>query len=220
MAGLFFTATGLLLTADNLDLVDADRYLRFWPGLLIVVGVFKLIDRRSSRFVAVALIIAGTWLLALSLDLVRFTLFDLWPLILIAVGLAFLGRAFGIMDPTERLASASAANNLSMFAVRKIVETSQDYRGGNMVALLGGHELDLTGASITNAPAVIDAFAFWGSIEIVVPDDWEIVSEVTPIMAGFEARSGTNADPRKRLIIRGAALMAGIEVRNASRRAS
>lgn len=217
MAGLFFTAAGLLLTADNLNLIDADRYLRFWPGLLIVLGVFKFLDGRSSRLVAAALIIVGSWLLALSLDLVRFTIFDLWPLILIAVGLVMLARAVGF-NPPNPIEKVTRSSNLAMFSTQRVVETSQDFRGANLVALLGGHELDLSGASISSGPAVLDVFTFWGSIDVVVPDDWEIVSEVTPVMAGFEAKSGMNADPRKRLFIRGAAIMAGIEVRNASRR--
>ena len=216
MAGLFFTAAGLLLTADNLGFVDAERYLRFWPGILLVVGVFKLLDPLANRIVAIGLVIAGAWLLALNLDLVRFTIFDLWPLILISVGLALLGRAFGMKSPMQ----GASGGTLAMFANRHVVETSQDYRGTNLVATLGGHTLDLTGANIVTAPAVIDCFAFWGGIEIIVPDDWEVVSEVTPVMAGFEARSGTNADPRKRVIVRGAAIMAGIDVRNASRRKS
>ena len=219
MAGLFFTAAGLLLTADNLGFVDAERYLRFWPGILLVVGVFKLLDPRASRLAGAGLTIAGAWLLALNLDLVRFTIFDLWPLILISVGLVLLARAFGVKPPNP-LEGAAAGGTLAMFANRHVVETSQDYRGTNLIATLGGHTLDLSGANITTAPAVIDCFAFWGSIEIIVPDDWEVVSEVTPIMAGFEAKSGTNADPRKRLVVRGAAIMAGIDVRNASRRKS
>jgi predicted membrane protein len=217
MAGLFFAAAGLLLTADNLDLLDAEPYLRLWPGLLVVVGVFKLLDAKSSRLAGIAFVVVGAWILALNLNWIRFTIFDFWPLIMIGLGLALLARAFGLALPTDRFAP-KPGTSVAFFSQRKQVETSQDYRGGSLVATLGGQELDLSGAGIGSEPAVLDVFAMWGGIEIIVPDDWEIVSDVTPVMAGFEARGGANADPKKRLVVRGAAIMAGIDVRNAARR--
>jgi hypothetical protein len=40
-----------------------------------------------------------------------------------------------------------------------------------------------------------------------------VVGEVIPVMAGFEVKTSPVAAPQKKLIVRGAALMAGIEVK-------
>lgn len=216
MAGLFFTAAGLLLTADNLDLMEAEPYLELWPALVIAVGVFKLLDAGSSRLFAGAIVLAGVWLLALNLDWIRFSIFDLWPLVLIAAGIGFIVHAvrgerviFG-----ETPGAKLGGTGIAIFTNRKTVETTKDYRGGNHVAFMGGETIDLMDADITTSPAVLDVFAWWGGFEIFVPDDWEIVSEVTPVMAGFEMKRGRAAgNPKKRLIIRGAAVMAGIDVK-------
>ncbi|HYI13205.1 MAG TPA: DUF5668 domain-containing protein [Thermoanaerobaculia bacterium] len=217
LAGLFFTVAGILLVLDNFDIMESERILRLWPALLIAAGVTKLLTG-GSRVVAVILILIGTGLLGDNLGLVRFSLFDLWPLMLIGGGLVMVAGAFGWRLP-ERPAS-SQQSGVAMFSNKVVAETTRDYRGGNAMAFLGGYTLDLTGADITNGPAVLDVFAFWGGVEIFIPDTWEVVSEVTPFMAGFEAAASGAADPTRRLIVRGAAMMAGIEVKNASRRKS
>lgn len=211
MAGLFFMAAGLLLTADNLDLLDAEPYLELWPALLVALGVFKLLDANSNKISAGVIILIGAWLLALNLDWIRFSVFDLWPLVLIAAGIGFIIHA--VRGPRET--SGLGGGGIAIFAQKKVEETTRDYRGGNAVAFMGGHTIDLTRADIITSPAVLDVFAWWGSIEIFVPDHWEVVSEVTPFMAGFEMkRPDAAGDPNKRLVIRGAAIMAGIDVKS------
>ncbi|HEX8151581.1 MAG TPA: DUF5668 domain-containing protein [Thermoanaerobaculia bacterium] len=208
MAGLFFTAAGLLLTADNLNLLEAEPYLEWWPALLIAFGAFRLLDAGSSKLSAGAVTLLGAVLLAMNLELIRFSIFDLWPLVLIAGGIAFIVHA------VRGEQSAATGSGVAIFMNRKTVETTRDYKGGNVVAVMGGQTVDLMDADITTSPAILDVFAWWGGIEILVPDHWEVVSEVTPVMAGFEMkRRGAAGDPRKRLVIRGAAVMAGIDVK-------
>jgi predicted membrane protein len=218
IVGLFFTALGLLLTADNLDLFNANHYLRYWPAVLVLIGVVKLFDP-ALRIPAILLTVVGGWMLAYNLELIRFTLFDLWPLLLIALGAATVIRAVGGI-PNVRQAQLGREDSVAIFGSRKIHNTSHDFRGGRIAAMLGGYELDLTDAQIAQSPAYIDTFAFWGGIEIFVPDDWEIVGEVTPIMGGFEIKTRSVSDPKRRLVVRGVAIMAGIEVKSAPGRKS
>lgn len=213
VAGIFFTAAGLVLTADNLDLVVAERYLRFWPIVLLVIGAMKLANP-GSRVFGTVLTIAGLWILAYNLHWIHFTIFDLWPLILIGIGLMMVGRATGVVPDARQAMNFRNAEGLALFSARNIVNTSQDFRGSSLSAILGGYELDLTGANIAQSPAIIDLFVLWGGIEIYVPENWEIVGEVTPIMAGFEVKTRGAADPTKRLIVRGMVLMGGVEVKN------
>lgn len=213
IVGLFFTAVGILLTADNFDLIDADDYLRFWPVVLVAAGLVKLAEPRGPRIVGGLLTLVGAGLLADTLGWVEFSTFDLWPLVLIAIGGLLIARALGFSPE-------ASAPNLAIFSNRRNVETSRNYRGGRYAAMLGGYELDLTGADITDGPAIIDTFAFWGAVEITVPEGWEVIGEVMPVMAGFDVKTSPPATPAKKLIIRGWALQAGIEVKSASRRTS
>ena len=93
---------------------------------------------------------------------------------------------------------------------------SQDFRGGNVTAFMGGGKIDLRRASITlpHEP-VIQVFAMFGGIEIRVPDDWTVISEVESILGGFDDKK--HEPPKietKRLIVRGQVIMGGIEIRD------
>ena len=91
--------------------------------------------------------------------------------------------------------------------------TTPDFRGGEVTAVFGGCELDLRQSSITSV-AVLNVFAMFGGITIKVPADWTVELEGTPIMGGFEEKTIAPATPEKRLIVRGYAIMGGLEVRN------
>jgi hypothetical protein len=208
--GLFFTILGVMWTADNLRLLRADDFLRYWPAVVVLIGVINLADPARRLFGAI-LTVVGASLLAYSAGWLRFTIFDFWPLLLIILGAAIVGRALGV-----RLPGAAATDSSDVWAVlttRKINNASRDFAGARVTAFMGGCELDLTDADIFHSPAVIDVFAMWGGIEIYVPDRFEVIGEVVPFMAGFEMQAAPAGDPNRRLVIRGAAFMGGIEVK-------
>ena len=92
---------------------------------------------------------------------------------------------------------------------------SRDFRGGSMTAIMGGCEVDLRQASIASGSATIDAFALWGGIEIRVPRDWTVVSKGIGLLGGFgDSTAPPPAPTGKVLVVRGMAIMAGVEIKN------
>lgn len=209
--GVFFTILGVLWTADNLAILRADDYLRFWPAVVMLIGLLKLGDP-TRRVLGVILTVVGASFLAYTAGWLRFTIFDFWPLLLILLGAGIVIRALGFRLPLPTPATRDSDHIWAVFAQRKIRSTARDYNGGGIVAFMGGCELDLTEADIIHSPAIIDTFAMWGGVEIYVPENWEVVGEVVPFMAGFEMRTGAGC-PERRLIVRGATMMGGIEVK-------
>src|SRR5206468_8024347 len=192
--GVFFAILGVLWTADNLMLLRADTFLRFWPAVILLIGLTKIADA-TQRIFGVILTVIGASLLAYTAGWLRFTIFDFWPLLLIIIGGAIVARSLGV-----RLPSAPGADSNDIWAVlstRKIRNNSRDFPGARIAAFMGGCELDLTDADIAHSPAVIEVFAMWGGVEIYVPDRFEVIGEVFPFMAGFEMRSAPAGDPRR-----------------------
>ena len=210
IVGIFFTILGVLLTLDNLDLVDAGRFLVWWPLVIVAIGILKFQDRRSRILAAFAIGI-GTLMVLDNTEWLSFSVFDLWPIALIIPGLVIVAHAVGFRVPA--LSGDSGSTVWAILGVRKIVVDSHNYTGGRIIAFMGGCELDLTKADMETGPASIGLIAVWGGIEIKVPDGWEVVGNMVPIMGGADIR--TKAAPGgRRLNVTGLAIMGGVDIKS------
>lgn len=213
--GLFFTVIGLLLTVTNLGILPLGSYLRYWPAVILLIGLIKLADP-AGRVPGLILTFIGAAMLASKAGWLRVNVFDLWPLLLIAVGIGMVMRALGLRGSADAtLAESTAEGEIwAVLSNQKLENSSKSFSGARITAVMGGCELDLTGADIPGGSAVVEVFAMWSGIEITVPDGWDIIGDVVPVMAGFEVVSSAAATtPRRQLVIRGTAVMAGIEVK-------
>jgi predicted membrane protein len=215
LMGLLVIAVGVLFTLDNLDLVDARQYIRFWPVGLIAIGVLKLWQSRGGggTFAALLITLAGTWLLLESLVIVTVSFVDLWPMLLVLFGASLVWH--GVRGRRERAGmDDTAVSALAVLGGINRGSNSRTFRGGDLTAILGGCEIDLRQAAI-DGEAVIDVFAMWGGIEIKVPEEWSVSGRVVPILGGYEDKT---RPPRgaaaHRLVVRGFAIMGGIEIKN------
>lgn len=215
--GVVLMAAGVLFTLDNFGILRAEDWLRFWPLGLVAIGVSRLQSASSTnaQLVAGIWIVAGLGLLADSLGWIPEGGF--WPLVMIAVGgyLVFQGVPGLGRQPSTR--TGDPANELSatvfMCGVNRRTR-SDDFRGGEFTAVMGGAEVDLRRAQIRNSPAVIDTFAFWGGIEIRVPDEWNVESHGVALLGGFEDKTDHPPDASQTLIVKGVAIMGGVEIKN------
>jgi len=239
--GLVVIAVGALFTLDKLGYVNAGEFWEYWPVLLIGVGIGRVLQPSGTqgRGFGVVLMVLGTWFLLSNLDLIHYRFGDVWPLLLVVLGIMMVWRAITgpfFESPRRRLKEAIAAGDgsaavgglatsgsdtsstVNSFALlggvkRKVV--SQDFRGGALTAIMGGCELDLRQASISSGQAVIDTFALWGGIEIKVPQEWSVVVQGTPILGAFDDKTvRVGGDGSKVLVIKGVALMGGVELKN------
>jgi len=117
----------------------------------------------------------------------------------------------------EETASAEQAiNTTAIFGAVKKVIISKDFKGGNIVAFMGGTEINLSQADI-NGQVYIDVTQFFGGTKLIVPSGWEVRSDVISIFAGLEDKrqfQGITIDPNKVLILKGTSVFAGIEIKS------
>jgi hypothetical protein len=84
------------------------------------------------------------------------------------------------------------------------------------MALMGGVTIDLTDARFEDAETTIQAFTFWGGIDIYVPDDIIVQVNGTGFMGAFENHSQNQVQPRPGVPlvkITGLAVMGGVDVK-------
>ena len=220
LAGIGILALGVLWTLDNLDVIETSRLTEWWPAILIAIGLVRLLDPTKNRFASVLFILLGTvWLLD-SLDIADVDIGDLIPLGIAVIGGKLIWDALRRgSQPSMMLASADPNATFSAFALWAGVKrqsTSDEFRGGDATAIMGGVEIDLRNANVRDGDvAVIDAFALWGGVEVTVPENWRVVSKVLPLMGAYEDKTNvTKGSTGPTLIIQGTAIMGGIEVKN------
>src|SRR5215471_1865821 len=233
-SGFVLLTIGVVFLLGNMGFLNVSAILRFWPVLLIAGGIFKLVESRDDYRTGsgVFWIVVGLVFLMGSFDIIRVALRDLWPALLIGLGAVMLWRSMmakkeredwspvqsSIHSEDSSSAAPSSNSLLSATAILggvKRVNNSQDFRGGDATAIMGGCEIDLRPASITpNHEPVLEVFAMWGGIEIRVPPDWTVISRIDPILGGYDDKTTPPKDESKRFVVRGSVVMGGIEVKN------
>jgi len=222
---------GVFLFLDNIGLFRFRDIWQFWPVLPIALGVAKLFDSKgvASQVWASMWILVGAAFLLDHLGLWHMHWGTIWPLAIVAFGVTMLVNALDRHQRTPigplvgSCTGTTSENTLREWAtfggVKRRVDT-QDFQGGEMVAVFGGIEIDLRRAGIApgNKEVVIDANATFGGIELRVPENWIVIMRGIGVFGGYEDKT---IPPREsdratapRLVIKGYAVFGGVSVQN------
>lgn len=207
--GIFLIAIGVLFLLRNLDIIDLPGYFYSWQMLLIGIGVFNFITgNRPAGFILIA--IGGVFLLP---DIMRFNFFDLWPIILIIVGASFFFRSRKTAEGGQM--DVDSIDEIAVFGGGERYITSQNFRGGKVTAIFGGHTIDLRKVKMAPGAQSIEVFNMFGGTNIKVPESWVVKSDVTPILGGYsDKRTNITTSGDESLIIKGTVIFGGIELSN------
>ena len=217
LIGFFVIIIAIVLLLRNMEIIPYFNMWAFWPVFLIVIGLSQVLQPVESRQIlsgSIFLIVGGLFLLN-NMDIIYFRFRDLWPFILLAVGFSILRQA---MSGTKSSDTESDFLNLTFIlggGDHKF--NSKSLKGGKITAIMGGGKIDLREADITEDEIFFEIFAFWGGVELIVPQSWQVNMKALPILGGVENK--TSPDPNgastvKRMTIRGTTIMGGMEVKN------
>lgn len=212
LVGGLIIAVGALFLLNNIGIIHVSNFWEYWPLILIVFGMARLVEARGPGAIIAGAIMAGigALILAYNLRLIYFDWRMVWPVLLIAWGLIVLlhpkhrsvpvippgpvGGPGSFQDPGPAATpgpspySGSDASTIRLWTVfggGKRQVDAQDFRGGEITAIFGGYEVDLRYAAVGPAPAVIDVTAMFGGIEIRVPGTWTVEARGVGIFGGF-----------------------------------
>ncbi len=223
--GAFIVAIGLFALLDNLHVFDSRLVQPFWPLVFVALGALKLSQARQPGHLLFGgtLVVVGAGMTLQNLGLVHFQVRELWPVLLIVVGLnvilksgrpGFGGAGFGGRGRfNERLEHASHIDATATLSGMVLKNDSQDFQGGSLCAVMGGVELDLRQANIVG-DATLHLSIIMGGLEMRVPREWSVSLACTPILGGVEDKTIPPMHPGKRLILDGSVIMGGVEITN------
>jgi hypothetical protein len=224
--GLLVVGYGAVLLLDNLAFPVHAIERAYIPFAVLVLGAVKTLQASTPRGRTIGAIIvlgAGAWTYARLVG-IRVDVGFWWPIALMALGVIFLLRArepgggdsADAAGPRVTLASAAGPSQASAMAfwsgVRRRV-TSAAFSRAELVAVMGGVEVDLRPATTAGGQAVIEVFVLMGGIEITVPPDWAVVNRAVVVMGGVTDHSTGTQGAANTLVIEGMVLMGGVEVK-------
>jgi predicted membrane protein len=226
--GGIILAIGSILLLDRLDLLYFPHWLFSWKTLLIALGLVFGISRKFEGIGWLVLILIGSFFLiddipGFPYDIDRYA----FPVGIIIVGAFIVGRAiWGPSREARKSISGDGIVNIdeggedyfditTVFGGTKKKVFSKQFKGGETTCIFGGTDLDLTQADI-NGTVVIDVVQLFGGVKMVVPANWEIKSDITAILGGFDDKRTTPQGPAsgKKLVITGFVMFGGVEIKS------
>jgi hypothetical protein len=212
---------GALFLLNNLHILDVHDIARYWPAILIAVGLVKLVDSSdgTGRAGGAVLVAVGAVFMARTLGYLDVSIGDLWPLILIGLGLMMLFERSDVFKLGLKLGKTNLGGRKesAVFSGGKRVISDPNFQGAKFDAVFGGFEIDLRRADIADS-AVLELNAVFGGIEVRIPESWSVEMKGAGVFGGFVDNT-MQPDPRlypqlKRLIVKGGAVFGGVEIKN------
>ena len=227
LSGLFIVVIGVLLLARQAG-VEIPRWIFSFESILMAVGLYLGIRHSFRGFVwAIPLLIGGFLLLDdfyPQYDIEDFT----WPLLIIGVGLFIMLRSGKKNTDWKKWDSARAfeTNNAEDYLESTVVfggakknVISKNFRGGEVVTVFGGTEINLMQADLAGT-VVLELTQVFGGTKLIVPAHWKIWSkDMVAVLGGIEDKRTmightTVEDSTKTLILKGTCMLGGIEIRS------
>ncbi len=211
--GILLILLGTLFVMRNYDMLDFPYEYFTWEYFFILIGLLFFFLSRNKT--------AGVVLMAIGLfNLVP----ELWPLLLVLIGLYIIfgrkGHCRSSAEPVEAGQSKDSndyVESISIFGGSSKIVNSDNFKGGNIVSIFGGSEINLTNSKLAEGENNIEITAVFGGTTLIVPSDWNVELDVLPIFGGFGDKR--MKDPNKKiqegrkLLIKGIVLFGGGEIK-------
>ena len=217
--GLIIIAVALLILLDNLGISIFDKVLGNWSLALVVIGAAMLYgpNKGKSRIGPIILIGLGSLFL-----LAKYDVFQLqWhkfivPVLLLIIGLYFLRPR--LFKPQSNAGHDNSIEVFSILGGGEFNSRSPRLASGHITCILGGANIDISEADMEADSMEIEVLSLMGGTDIKVPAHWQVNIKAVPLLGGVSNRTTCLAEqlqlPRKILVIKGYAVMGGIDVKN------
>ncbi len=220
--GVVLVLVGLFLVMRNTGLFPhfIEEIIFSWPMLLLTIGLVITIGSSGSKTSGIIVMAVGAFFLIPQIFRETFDINMFWPSIFIIIGIVFIfskRKGWNSVNPTTQVGD-DYIDYVHVFSGGERQIVSDNFRGGKVTAVFGGSEIDLTKARLAPGVSELELACVFGGTTIIVPDDWNVKIEVVPVLGGFgdsrKLHPGRAVDTTKQLIIKGAVVFGGGEVKS------
>ena len=192
--GVVIIALGIIFGGNALGLFNIDVFFDGWWTLFIIIPSLVSLITEKEKLTSLGFLAAGVILLLAAQDVFSYDI--AWKVILAVVlvtaGLTIIVKSVFHNKNDEEVAKKvkdlgddkTMDAQMAVFSGSDRVYTDEVFSGSNLAAIFGGVNLDLRNAKFEKDTA-IKAFALFGGIDIIVPDDVKVKLRSGFIFGGF-----------------------------------
>lgn len=222
--GLILIIIGGIFLLSTLDIIDfqASRIIFSFPFILFIIGILIMINSNNKVLGGIFTGVGLIWLLPRIFPQLDYGPSLIIPVLLICIGIFIILKHSqkktdeGYYHKSEKL-NKDMVDDVAIFGGGNKVIHSDNFQGGSITAIFGGSEIDLTNCKLAEGTNVLDVVAIFGGTTIIVPKNWNVQLNVTPLFGGFSNKSlkipNLEVDKNKTLIIKGVAIFGGGEIK-------
>lgn len=234
--GAFIVLIGVVALVKA-TVTDLPEWVFSWQTFLIGLGLFIGLKHNFRGAAWFILIMVGGAFLIQDIYPDLPTRRYIWPVILIIAGIFLIlrprhrkwkdepsgenksslsGDSTTILDEEESWSRDDFIDSTSIFGGSKKTILSKEFKGGDIVNIFGGTELNLTQADIKDK-AELEITTVFGGTKLIVPSNWEIKSEVVTIFGGLEDKRSIQPGSEssgKILLLKGTVIFGGIDIKS------
>lgn len=218
--GAILIVLGGLFLLNSLDIFDF-RFTRIfisWPFFFFVIGSYIFFQTEKKVFGAILAGLGGLFLIPRIIPGIYINWSIIFPIILIAMGLYIILHRRKNTELIRGQIKEDIVDDISIFGGGDKIVTSKNFKGGNITAIFGGSEINLTQCQLAEGVNTIDVLAMFGGTTIVVPKNWNVLVSVTSILGGFSNKGikdpTVDIDTSRSLVIKGLVIFGGGEIKN------
>jgi predicted membrane protein len=220
--GVILVLVGLFLVLRNTGFFPdfIDHVIFSWPMLLVGIGLVMTLGASEKTSGVIVMAVGGFFLIPMIFRETFHAYNMFWPSIFIIIGVIFIAtkrHGFNSLSSTGVIGD-DYIDYVNVFSGGERQVVSENFKGGKISAVFGGMELDLTKAKLAPGRNEIEIACVFGGATFIVPDDWNISIEVTPVLGGFsdsrKLTPGRIIDPSRQLVIKGAVVFGGGEIKS------
>lgn len=219
MWGLVLIALGVIIGLNSLGLTSIELFFDGWWTLFIIIPCFIGLITDKEKTGSIIGLIIGVLLLLGCQDIISFETFWklLIPMLLVILGLSMVFKDIFNSKINRKISelnknSKSEKNISAYFSGQKVAYSKEEFDGINMEAVFGGIKLDLREA-IIKKDVVINGRAIFGGIDILVPENVNVVVSSSSMFGGVDNKRELNQDNKITIYVNGSSLFGGIDIK-------
>jgi predicted membrane protein len=218
--GAILIILGGLFLLNSLDIFDFrfSRIFISWPFFFFIIGSYILIQTEKKVLGGILAGLGALFLLPRIFPQISINFSVVFPILLIAVGLYIILHRRKSLEFIKGEVKEDSVDDISIFGGGDKIITSKNFKGGNITAIFGGSEINMTQCQLAEGVNTIDILAMFGGTTIIVPKNWNVVVSVTSILGGFSNKGikdpTVEIDTSRSLVIKGLVIFGGGEVKN------